>query len=193
MKKFMLLIFFCPALYAHAQTEAEIRNHYQDVNNRILESIEHGFEGSLYCNEWITNKNSKSWPAVGIYQETTDFWYDDDPNHLPAEERDPKTVLLKVAIKRRSSALSTTEEYLYKNGKLVFYYSIEGEEGKKWETRAWFNAKGMFRSVLKADDKELSQKDLAQPEYRDFKLSLTNIRKYGISYQEQFTRSMGYR
>ena len=87
MNKFVLpFLLFFPVIIS-AQTEADIRSHYTEVNKKIAESIEHGFEGSLYNNHWETNKNGKSWPAVGLYSETTDFWYDDDPNHLPATER----------------------------------------------------------------------------------------------------------
>lgn len=193
MKKIFFFILLCTSFHVFAQTENEIRNHYQDVNKRIQASKEHGMEGELYCNEWVTNKNSMSWPAVGIYQETTDFWYDDDPNHISPEERDPKLVLLKVTITRRSASLSTTEEYLYKNARLVFYYNNETEEGKQWETRAWFNAKGMFRSSQKADGKELSPAELAKPEFSDFKLTLANTRKYGKFYQDLFTKQMVYR
>jgi hypothetical protein len=192
MKKAIFFAFLCLPFYGIAQTETQVRDHYQDINKKIQESIGHGFEGSLYCNEWVTNKNSKSWPAVGTFIETTDFWYDDDPNHLPRQERDPKTVLVKVLVKRRSASLVTNEEYLYKNGKLVFYYSDETEEGNGRETRLYFNAKGIFKSSVKANGKELSVKDLATPEYSDFKPRLTSITKSGRSYQELFIKNMVY-
>ena len=191
MKRLFLLASQLIALCSTAQTEAEIRNHYTEVNKQITESIEHGFEGSLYNNYWETNKNGKSWPAVGIYTETTDFWYDDDPNHLPASERNPKNVLLKVNITRKASHLMTNEEYLYKDGKLLFFYSHEGEEGNEWETRVYFNSKGiMFKSSVKANGKELTAKDLTTEEYRDFKPNSLNIQKNGKKYQDLFIKSM---
>lgn len=192
MKIYFLFILLSPFFYSFAQNETDIRNHYLDVNKRIQESIEHGFEGSLYCNEWVTNKNSKSWPAVGIYKETTSFWYDDDPNHLPAQERDPKMVLLKVVISRKSAALSTHEEFLYKNGRLVFYYSMEGEEGKQWETRIYFNTKGMFKTTVKKDGKELSLKELASPEFMELNPHLSIVIKQGKVYQDLFLKDMVY-
>ena len=100
MKMIFLLIALSQAKFIPAQTESDIRKHYTETNQRITESIEHGFEGPLYNNHWVTNKNGRSWPAVGIYTETTDFWYDDPPDHLPASERNPKNVLLKVNINR---------------------------------------------------------------------------------------------
>ncbi|MEP6675047.1 MAG: hypothetical protein ABJA78_07825 [Ferruginibacter sp.] len=190
MKKYLLILFTCLSFIAAAQTENDIRKHYQDVNKRIEESKEHGMEGPLYCNEWTSNKNMKSWPALGVYQETTSFWYDDDPNHISSKERDPKVVLLKVIVSRRTASLLTSEEYLYKNGKLVFFFSTEAEEGKQRETRMWFNAKGIFKSTVKADDKELTAKDLATAEYEDFKPRTAEAIKYGKKYQVLFLKSL---
>ena len=73
MRIFIFFILLCPSFAAVAQTENDIRNYYQDVNKRIQASKEHGMEGELYCNKWVTNKNSMSWPAVGNYQETIDL------------------------------------------------------------------------------------------------------------------------
>ena len=193
MKKNLFFIFICQSFFAAAQTETEIRNHYTDVNKKITESIEHGFEGPLYNNQWVTNKNGRSWPAVGNYAETTDFWYDDTPDHISAAERNPKNVLLKVNVSRKASHLMTSEEYLYKDGKLIFYYSHQGEEGKEWETRIWFNTKGiMFKSTVKEDGKELTAKDLTNPEYSDFKPKPLNVQRYGKKYQDLFVKSMAY-
>ena len=190
MRKLIFSLVLCTSLFATAQTETDIRNHYQDVNQKIQASKEHGMEGELYCNEWVSNKYSRSWPAVGNYNETTSFWYDDDPNHLPPSDRDPKTTLLKVVIARKASALTTNEEYLYKNGRLVFYYNKEGEEGREWETRIWFNAKGMFKSSVKADGKELTVKEFSSSTYSDFKPKPLVVLKDGQHYQELFTSSM---
>ena len=157
MKRLIFLALLLNTLGLRAQTETSIRSHYTEVNKRIAESIEHGFEGPLYNNHWETNKNGKSWPAVGLYSEITDFWYDDDPNHLPASERNPKNVLLKVTVTRHSSHLLTIEEYLYKDGKLIFFFSSQAEEGNAWETRVYFNSKGIaFKTSVKANYKELT-------------------------------------
>lgn len=190
MKFFLLALFISLSSMAIAQTETQIRTHYQDINKKITESKEQGFEGSLYCNEWTTNKNGKSWPAVGIYKETTEFWYDDDPNHIPASERNPKNVLQKINISRTSSHLKTNEEYLFQNGRLVFYYRHEGEEGNEWETRMYFNTKGMFKSSLKANGKELTTKDFLKEEYKDFKPNSIYTLKQAKEYQDLFVKSM---
>lgn len=191
MNKFLLSLLFSLPLYAAAQTETDIRTHYTLVNKKITESIELGFEGPLYQNQWIANKNGRSWPAVGLYHETTDFWYDDPPDHLPAEERNPKNVLLKINISRKSSHLQANEEYLFKDGKLLFYFTHEGEEGNEWETRVYFNNKGMaFKSSVKANGKELIAKDFLTEEYRDFKPNPVRILAEAKKLQELFVKSM---
>lgn len=192
MKKIILflLAIVCSQLI-YAQTETSIREHYTEVNKQITESIEQGYEGPLYNNHWETNKNGKSWPAVGLYSEITDFWYDDDPNHISATERNPKNVLLKVNVTRKSSHLLTNEEYLYKDGKLLFFFSSMAEEGNSWETRIYYNSKGiMFKSSVKANGKELTAKDLLTEEYKDFKPNPTTVMADGKKYQDLFVKSM---
>jgi hypothetical protein len=191
MKKAFFLVLICLSLFAVGQTEITIRNHYTEVNKQIGESIEHGFEGPLYNNQWITNKNGRSWPAVGNYTETTDFWYDDPPDHISAAERNPKNVLLKVNISRKASHLQANEEYLYKDGKLLFYYCHEGEEGNEWETRIYFNTKGIvFKSSVKANGKELTTKDFLTEDYKDFKPNAITTMANGKKYQDLFAKSM---
>lgn len=191
MKKLILTVLAGLPLLLYAQTETEIRNHYTEVNRRITESIEQGFEGPLYQNQWVSNKNGRSWPAVGLYNETVDFWYDDPPHHLPASERNPKNVLLKINIVRKSSHLMTNEEYLFKDGKLLFYFSHEGEEGNEWQTRVYYNSKGIaFKTSVKANGKELAAKDFLTEEYRDFKPNPVHIMNQARKWQDLFVKSM---
>lgn len=191
MKKKIFPLFFLSPLFSFAQTETDIRKHYTEVNKQITESIEQGFEGPLYQNQLTVNKNGKSWPAVGLYSEITDFWYDDPPDHLPASERNPRNVLLKINISRKSSHLAANEEYLFKNGKLLFYYSHEGEEGNEWETRVYFNNKGAaFKSSVKANGKELNAKDFLTEEHKDFKPKPVSILAESKKLQDLFLKSM---
>jgi hypothetical protein len=191
MRKILLLLFSYPTIFATAQTETTIRSHYTAVNSKIKESIEQGFEGPLYQNQVVINKNGKSWPAVGRYSDTTDYWYDDDPNHLSAADRNPKNVLLKVNTVRITLHLKTAEEYLYKDGKLLFYYSRQTEEGNEWETRMYFNTKGiLFKSSVKANGKELTPKDFTTTEFKEFKPDAASIISYGKEYQELFFKTM---
>lgn len=188
MKRLLLPFFAGISVFTAAQTETQIRNHYTAVNKQIAESIEQGYEGPLYQTQVITNKNQKSWPAVGIYVDTVNFWYDDAPDHLSAADRNPKNVLLKVTNSRRAGAdMRAIEEYLFKDGKLVFYYSYWAEEDKLWETRAWFNYKGLlFKSSVKLNEKELTAKELASEEYNDEKPVAATILKAAKNYQSVF-------
>jgi hypothetical protein len=191
MTRFFLPLLLLLVVNATAQTENTIRSHYTAVNTNIKESIEQGFEGSLYQNQVVINKNGKSWPAVGRYADTVNFWYDDDPNHLPAAERPLKNVLLKVNTSRHASALFSQSEFLYKDGHLLFYYLHEGEEGNEWETRVYFNNKGIaFKTSVKANGKELTVKELSTTEYKDFKPNPVTILGEGKKYQDLFLRTM---
>lgn len=179
------------ALTTRAQTEQQIRSHYTEVNKQIAESAEQGYEGPLYQNQWITNKNGKSWPAVGNYADTANFWYDDDPNHLPASERPLKNVLLKVATSRHAAAYFSQEEYLFKDGHLWFYYLHEGEEGFEWETRVYYNNKGIaFKISVKANGRELTAKELTTAEFKDFKPNPATILAAARKWQDLFVKSM---
>lgn len=178
------------SLQATAQTEAEIRQHYQSVNEQIAAAREQGYEGPLYCNETIVNRHGRSWPAVGIFQKTVHYWYDDDPNHIPAAERDPRKVLQKVEIRLKASAYTSSEEYLFMNGRLVFFYRHEGEEGQEWETRLYFNTKGVFKSLVTQNGKEMSLKELNTAEFTGEKPTITRIQKEARQYQDLFLKSM---
>lgn len=190
MKKIFLLLLFFSSLMLNAQTETQIKTHYQDINKKITESTQQGYQGPLYCNEWTTNKNGKSWPAVGTYRQTTEFWYNDDPAHIPAKERNPLNVLEKINITTTSSALTTNEEFLFLNGKLVFYYKHEGEEGLNIETRLYFNAKGLFKSSVKANGSELSAADFQKEEFKLFRPDAVAVMKLAKDYQALFVKSM---
>jgi len=191
MRKLILVAFSILPLILAAQSESDIRKHYTSVNDQIKESIEHGYEGSLYNNHWEANKNGKSWPAVGYFSETTDFWYDDPPDHLSAADRNPKTVLLKVTVSRKASDYHAAEEYLYKDGRLLFYFSSEAGEGGATETRVYFNYKGVaFKTSVKSDDKELKAKDFLKEEFKDLKPNPVTVMAAGKKYQDLFVKSM---
>lgn len=192
MKPIIIIALLYIPFSVSAQTETSIRNHYTEVNKKIAESIEQGYEGSIYQNQLVINKNGRSWPAVGYYADTLNFWYDDDPGHLPPSERNPKTVLQKVVKSSRHGAdVRVIEEYLYKNGKLLFYYSWWGEEANLWETRVYYSEKGIaFKSSVRLNEKELSAKELATAAYKDQKPDVARILARGKSYQLLFLNSM---
>ncbi len=190
MKFILVFILVFGTVFANAQSESDIRKHYTEINKQIQQSIDAGYEGPLYNNQWTANKYGRSWPAVGLYSETTDFWYDDPPGHLSPSDRNPKIVLVKINVTRKSSHLTANEEWLFKDGKLLFYFNNEGEEGNKWETRVYFNSKGvMFKSSVKANGKELTAKDFLSEDYKDFKPNAIRIMNQAKLYQDLFVKS----
>lgn len=192
MKRIFFLLSILSCLAAAAQTESEIRAYYDDVNKRIGEALKHGYEGGLYNNQWITNKTGTSWPAVGFYGDTTDFWYNDPPDHIDSSERDPKTVLLKITVKTKAAAdLGSYTEFLFKEGRLLFYYKHETEGTEVWETRAWFNNKNfMFKSSVQVSGKELGSADFVKEEYKNKKPDAKQISAAAKKYQALFVKSM---
>jgi hypothetical protein len=188
MKKLLLALMLTTTIMANAQTEADIRKYYQEVNAKIAESVASGYDGPLYQNRWVTNSNSKSWPAVGRFSDTVDCWYDDPPDHLPATERDPKKVLVKVVVNGISSDLYRHEEYLFRNGVLLFYFSDDKEEGMGIETRVWFNSKGAaIKKNVRANELEIKP---SEPEYKDIAPNVTRILQRAKKYQDAFVKTM---
>lgn len=190
MKNILLLFSLITSLSSIAQSENDIRNHYNQVNNQIKESIEKGYEGPLYNNHWVVNKNGRSWPAVGIYEGITDFWYNDTPDHID-EEQKPETILLKVSSTHRSTSYVNSEEYLFQNGKLVFFYSRLDEGGDIWETRYYFNFSGKkFKEIIRFNEKDLTQQEIISDQYKDIITSPEKAIGNSRKYQELFIKSM---
>ncbi|HMU44863.1 MAG TPA: hypothetical protein PKC72_00785 [Chitinophagaceae bacterium] len=176
--------------FLSAQSENDIRNYYNEVNNQIKESIENGYEGPLFNNHWIVNKNGRSWPAVGIYEGITDFWYNDTPDHID-EGQKLETVLLKVITKQRSTSYVINEEYLFQNGKLVFFYSRLDEGGDIWETRYFFNFSGKeIKEKIRFNEKDLSKKEATSDQYKDIITTPEKAINNGRKFQELFIKSM---
>ncbi len=191
MHKVLLLVFISLPFSATAQTEAEISKHRLEIIKNIEASIEQGFEGSLYNNRLIINKTGKSWPAVGVYSDSIDFWYNDPPDHLSAEERDPVSVLVRVETCRQSSTLHTDEDYFYKEGNLFFYYEYKSQDNKEWETFIYFDKNKMaISSVVKTDGKNLTGKDFTiYPEYAKLEPDIASIFAEAKRYQDLFFKT----
>lgn len=116
---------------------------------------------------------------------------DDDPNHLSPSKRNPKNVLLKVNLTRKVAGFQLSEEYLFKDGKLLFYYSGEVEEGSIVETRLYFNSKGvLFKSSVKANELELAAKDFLDADYKEFKPNPVAVKATATKYRDLFLTGM---
>lgn len=190
MRKLFFIFFIAQSFVTVAQTETAIHSYYDEVNKKIIESIEEDIEGPLYNNQWITNNHKKNWPAVGFYADTTNFWYNDPPDHID-EGTKPETVLQKVTISQRATYYYSKEEYLFKEGKLLFYSSWLTEGGDNWETKFYYSNDGsLLKSIIKLNDEQLSKSALASNEYKDILSDYTYIFNNGKKYQDLFVKSM---
>ncbi len=159
---------------AQEKDVAQIRCMYEEVGKRI-ELSEQGVEESSYagitCNELVVNSNDHMWPAVGNYQATYKFYYDNaqtEGHHYPDRLR-------KVVLKSKMSDRSYYTEYLFNEaGALVFYYAKPqepplGDEPPAPEQRLYYAGGRAIRIVkgqktsdrLNAQELELARKVLA--------------------------------
>lgn len=191
MKRFIFITsIVLGSLITSAQTESEIRNHYNEVNQQIKKSLTDGYEGPFYHNQWITNKNGTSWPAVGMYEAVTDFWYTYPPDIID-ENENPSSVLLKVTVMNRSTSYRSEEEYLFQNGHLVFFYSRLDEGGDILELSYYFDSKGNSLSeIIRYNEKELVKNDTLLEPYKDVIILPEKIILTGKKLQDMFLVSM---
>lgn len=113
-----------------------IRNIYYDIVKLISESREKQYEGSLYCNTTEINKYNRAWRAVGVFKETVELWYSDDPT-IGLEER-PQNVLKMAVVNGESAAFGYYKEFLFENGELIFAFTKYRNEGDADELRYYF-------------------------------------------------------
>ncbi len=146
---FLLFLFGCFVLvYGQDDKLKNIRTLYAETNEKIVKSKlpnEEGW-GNLYSNELVINSNNGSWRAVGNYSNKIVFWYTDQPGFQEEQNKSELSVLIKTEINTTASVGQYHEEYLYDDGKLVFYYktSSYGDEPKQ-EWRYYFVEGKLFR------------------------------------------------
>jgi hypothetical protein len=164
-------IFFVSGNSIRAQDKAieQIRRMAEELDAKIKLS-EQGAEDSAYAgivsNELVVNRNEHVWPAVGNYQATYKFYYDNaqtEGHHYPDRLR-------KVVMKSKLSDRSYYAEYLFNEaGALVFYYAKPdepqvGNETPPVEQRLYFSGGRLIR-IIKA------QTTSNQPTAPDFKFA----------------------
>jgi hypothetical protein len=145
-----LLLFISTFVIVYGQDDKlkTIRASYTEVNDNISKSkMPDPAAGGLYSTELVVNSNNGSWRAVGNYSNKIVFWYNDQPGHQADQTKPDNSVLLKIEITTTAAIWLTTEEYLYKDGKLVFYYKTDnqGEDGANQEFRYYFWDGKLFR------------------------------------------------
>lgn len=133
---FLLFVLLCSAANVSGQDVARIRAIYKEVNSAIATCNAAPEEPcGYYLNSLTLNKQGQPWPAVGIFTETTDFWYVRVDN-----EDEPEYVLRKVNIKTARSNRTESEEYLFdEEGHLLFFFlKSTGNEAESQELRFYF-------------------------------------------------------
>lgn len=158
---FVAAVFFINFAYAQ-NIDKQIKNiriHYKEVSQLINGDIsEHNkiYNGNFYCNEIIINKHNDSWSAVGLYNKTIKFWYNDDPYNAEygqnLKTKGCLDVLLKIEIDIKS-VYNWHYEYLFKKGKLVFCYAkYNYHEQDKQEYRFYYTHEKLIKYLEKIED-----------------------------------------
>jgi len=158
---FFYFLFLCFIIvFGQDDKLKKIRQLYADTNDKIAKSKLPNGEGwgYLYSNEINVNSNNGSWRAVGNYSNKIIFWYTDQPEFQEDQGKSEYSVLVKIEIQTIASAGKNAEEYLYDDGKLVFYFktSAYGEEPKQ-EFRYYFSDGKLFRYQENQDIKVFTQ------------------------------------
>lgn len=106
-----------------------IRKAYAKANSRIADAERDPESAGVYVDELVLNALPTPWPAVGIYNSKTRFFYD-----IRGEGPYPDR-LFRITVRTERSARIESEELLFDgSGKMIFYFSSNGEK----ETRAYF-------------------------------------------------------
>jgi hypothetical protein len=169
---FILFLLVCFAIVNGQDDKLKkIRQLYSDTNDKIAKSKLPGEEGwgNLYSTEVIVNSNNGSWRAVGNYANKIIFWYYDQPGFQEDENKSDLVVLVKIEIYTSAAAGKYNEEYLYDDGKLVFYYKNSNQP--EMEVRYYFWNEKLFRFQENQEIiKEISQIDPSDIKDKSLKL-----------------------
>ncbi len=152
--------FFLSLLFIHAfgtarpaqeDPVAAIRALYtrtQEAIKLALQAEKEGGDAGLYATELVVNSHKGPWRAVGNYSRAVTFWFADQPEFAAAEGRSPESVLVKVDVRTVAAARMETEEFLFDDGKPVFYFRRAPSGGEKpLETRYYWKGGQLVRSV----------------------------------------------
>lgn len=147
---FALILALTAVFAASAQTVDKtvdkINAYYTEVSEKAKAAEtedDQGEFGELVMNELVINKRGHQWRAVGQFRETYKFFY-----KTTGESMYPETLVM-VAVERKVSDRSYTEEYLYtEKGALVFYLQkAENDTSVPAERRVYFNLGKAIRIV----------------------------------------------
>ena len=132
MKKLLFILLVSISMNAKSQEEAinNIRKHYKKIGDQIKECKKENNKGlcSLYNNINLTNSGNQQWRSSGNYKKEVQFWYNDSPWNCDECGEDGINVLKKVVSSEQAGLTITYKEWLFKGGKLIFYFvKILGE------------------------------------------------------------------
>lgn len=152
MKIITLIAFVFTALIASAQHEKvlEIRNYYKDVKSHSEYAQPDSI--SYYSDQIIRNSGNMQWRAIGDFHDTLTFWYSDLMNaayNNKNQNNDSTWALTLVTSSTQKSILNHYQEWLFKDGKLVFYFDkmMGYDEESTWEYRYYFNNNKLIRTM----------------------------------------------
>jgi len=166
-----VLLLTVPVISAQTtgKTVEKIRTYYNEVSEKARAAEtedDQGEFGDLIMNELVINKRGHQWRAVGRFRVTYKFFY-----KTWGETMYPETLVM-VAVERKVSDRSYTEEYLYnEKGALLFYFQkAENDTEVPAERSVYFNLGKAVRIVegekkrnrLKAADAATVKEILAQ-------------------------------
>ena len=177
MRRIIFVISILTPLILLADDLQTIRSWYKQVNDGIKLCIEKSPECSWYQNELIINKDMLGWRAVGNYKKTVNFWYDDDPAKCDECGEEGLGVLKKVEVKV-DSEYKTWMEFLFKEGKLIFFY-YKYERGEEQQQLRFY-----FREGILIEHKESVQPEGEFPAYS--KKDNQKVLKMAMKYQQLF-------
>lgn len=165
LKKYNLLLFLFVFLLsgagfinqAHAQgknTErlvAQIRKLYAETNERIAAGLEDKTSGLHHAAITIGGaKDGQSWRAVGVRNQTTEFYFNCEPND-PECPTDARRLIVKIigSYQAGTSGVSRFEYLFNDKGELVFAYTSDagGEGEKPVERRFYFVGRKLIRVI----------------------------------------------
>jgi hypothetical protein len=131
-----------------------IRDLYAKTQDRIALAVKEA-EGQspsgFYSNQiWVNNHNG-SWRATGNYYKKTTFWYTDQPEFAVRDGKRGDSVLVKAEIDEGAAIRSSSREFLFADGRLVFAFFRNREgDGPLEEARYYFRDEKLFRHQIGA-------------------------------------------
>lgn len=159
----ILLLVFSPFVNL-AQEDAiqAIREKYYEVKQWVNATDSDSLEYSHYYHDIrIRNVNNSPWRAVGIYQDTTHYYYSDE---MEAEMMDGNTnddrawAVAMVINSTQYSVNHEYSEYLYDKGELIFYYKktqVTAQEDTEY--RYYFSNGKLIRYMVNQKIKDNSE------------------------------------